>query len=46
MNNFTKETYQTKREILTFSKKIAEGTRKTIFKFIQDMVYGILGRRN
>lgn len=46
MNNFTKETYQTKREILTFSKKIAEGTRKSTVKFTQDMVYGILGRRN
>ncbi len=46
MNNFTKETYQMKREILTFSKKIAEGTRKPILKFTQDMIYGILARKN
>lgn len=46
MNNFTKETYQTKREILTFSKKIAERTRKATLKFTQDMVYGILARKN
>ncbi len=46
MNNFTKETYQTKRKILTFSKKIAEGTRKPILKFTQDMIYGMLARKN
>ena len=46
MNNFTKETYQTKREILTFSKKIAKGTRKPTFKFIQDMTYGLLASKN
>ncbi len=46
MINFTKETYQMKREILTFSKKIAKGTRKPTTKFVQDMVYGILARKN
>lgn len=46
MNYFTKETYQTKRDILTFTKKIAKNTRKPTFKFIQDMVYGILARKN
>lgn len=46
MNNFTKETYQTKREILIFSKKIANETKKTTLKFTQDMIYGILARKN
>jgi len=46
MNYFTKETYQTKREILNFSKKIAKSTRKPTLKFTQDMVYGILTRKN
>lgn len=46
MNNYTKETYQTKRDILTFSKKMAKGTRKPVLKFTQDMIYGILARKN
>ncbi len=46
MINFTKETYQTKREILNFSKKISKGTRKPTTKFVQDLVYGILSRKN
>lgn len=46
MNYFTKETYQTKREILNFTQKIAKNTRKPTFKFIQDMVYGLLARKS
>jgi len=46
MNYFTKETYQLKRGIIEFSKKIAKNTRKPIKKLTQDIVYGILARRN
>ena len=41
MDNFTTNTYQMKREILNFSKKICEGVSKPEFKFVSDMVYGI-----
>ncbi len=46
MNNFTKETYQTKREILNFSKKITEGTFKPMQKLTQDIIYGILSSKS
>lgn len=46
MNNFTKETYQLKRGILNFSKKITINVRKPIIKFTEDMTYGILARKN
>ncbi len=46
MTNYTKETYQTKRDILNFTKKIAQGTRKATYKLAQDIVYGILTRKN
>lgn len=42
MANFTSNTYQMKREILTFSKKISRKLSKPEKKFTADMVYGIL----
>ena len=41
MINFTTNTYEMKREIVKFSKKICEGSKKPILKFITDMIYGI-----
>ncbi len=41
MNNFTTNTYEMKRDILNFSKKISEGLCKPDKKFIADMLYGI-----
>ena len=41
MINFTTNTYQMKREIVKFSKKICEGSKKPILKFVIDMIYGI-----
>lgn len=41
MNNFTTKTYEMKREILTFSKKITKGLNKSTNKFVMDMEYGI-----
>lgn len=46
MNNFTKETYQTKREIFNFSKKITKGTFKPTQKLTQDMIYGMLSSKS
>ena len=42
MANFTSNTYQMKREILTFSKKISRHLSKPDRKFTADMTYGIL----
>ena len=42
MANFTSNTYQMKREILTFSKKISHKLPKPERKFIADMDYGML----
>ena len=41
MNNFTTNTYEMKREILIFSKKISNGLDKPTSKFVSDMIYGI-----
>ena len=41
MNNYTMEVYETKREILNFSKKMSEGLNKRERKFIYDMQYGL-----
>jgi len=41
MNYFTTNTYETKREIVNFSKKISEGANKTTKKFVMDMQYGL-----
>ena len=42
MLNFTSNTYQMKREILTFSNKISRGLSKPDRKFFADMTYGML----
>ena len=42
MVNFTSNTYQMKREILSFSNKISRNLPKPDRKFIADMNYGIL----
>lgn len=34
-------TYEMKREILNFSKKISEGLNKCTSKFVMDMEYGL-----
>ena len=41
MNYFTTNTYELKREIVTFSKKIANGVNKSTSKFVMDMEYGL-----
>ena len=41
MNNFTTNTYEMKREIVNFSKKVTDGVNKSTSKFIMDMIYGI-----
>lgn len=41
MNNFTTNTYEMKREILKFSKKISNGLNKSEIKFVEDIEYGI-----
>ena len=41
MINFTTNTYQMKREIVNFSKKICEGSSKPKNKFVTDMIYGM-----
>lgn len=42
MTNFTSNTYQMKREILSFSNKISKNLPKPEKKFMADMNYGIL----
>ena len=42
MTNFTSNTYQMKREILTFSNKISRQLSKPDRKFSADMTYGML----
>lgn len=46
MTNYTTETYQTKRDILNFLRKVSTGVRKPAMKLINDMTYGILASRN
>ena len=41
MNNITTNTYEMKREILNFSKKVSEGVNKATTKFVMDMQYGL-----
>ena len=41
MNNFTANTYEMKREIVNFSKKISLGLNKPTSKFLLDMQYGL-----
>lgn len=42
MNNCTMNTYEMKREIVNFSKKICKNSDKPTSKFASDMIYGIL----
>ena len=46
MTNYTTETYQMKRGILNFTKKISDGTRKPTIKLTQDIIYGISRSKN
>lgn len=39
MNNFTTNTYQIKREIVNFSKKICKNSNKVESKFVTDMIF-------
>jgi len=41
MNNYTTDLYETKREIVNFSKKLSKGLNKSDTKFVMDMIYGI-----
>ena len=41
MNNFTTNTYEMKREIERFTKKITENLDKVSIKFVMDMQYGL-----
>lgn len=41
MSNFTMNCYETKREILNFSKKIVKDLNKKHIKFVGDMQYGL-----
>ncbi len=41
MNNFTKETYEMKKEILKFSEKITKNLSKPESKFVKNIEYGI-----
>lgn len=41
MNNYTMNTYEIKREIVNFSKKMTKGLSKPKQKFVLDMQYGI-----
>lgn len=41
MNYSTTNTYEMKREIVTFSEKISKGVNKSTSKFVMDMQYGL-----
>lgn len=41
MNNYTMETYEMKREIVNFTKKMTKGLNKTTGNFLLDMQFGI-----
>ena len=46
MNNFTTNTYEMKRDIVNFSKKICKNSDKPETKFVTDMIYGISKSKN
>ena len=46
MVNFTSNTYQMKREILTFSNKISKYLPRPDKKFTADMTYGMLAAKS
>lgn len=41
MNNSTMNSYEMKRDILNFSKKVSKGVNKSATKFLMDMQYGL-----
>lgn len=41
MTNFTTNSYEMKREIVNFSKKLSKGVNKALNKFVMDMQYGL-----
>ena len=41
MNNFTTNSYEMKREIINFAKKVSNNLKKSTTKFVLDMQYGI-----
>ena len=41
MNNFTMNSYEMKRDIVNFSKKLSEGVNKSTSKFVMNMEYGL-----
>ena len=41
MNYFTTDLYETKREIVIFSEKLASGLSKPECKFVMDMMFGL-----
>ena len=46
MNNYTINTYEMKRDIVKYSKKICDGASKPQTKFTMDMIYGIFKSKN
>lgn len=46
MNDFTTNTYEMKRDIVNFSKKICKNSDKPETKFVTDMIYGISKSKN
>ena len=41
MSYFTTDLYETKRELIIFSEKLAQGLSKSKKKFLMNMLYGI-----
>ena len=41
MNNYTMNSYEVKRDLVNFSKKISKGLNKPNTKFVMDMLFGI-----
>ena len=46
MSNSTTNTYQMKRDILNYSKKISNGCVRDKQKFTADMIYGLLAAKS
>ena len=41
MNNYTMNTYEMKRDLINYSKKISNGLNKSTSKLVMDLEYGI-----
>lgn len=41
MNNYTMNSYEVKRDLINFSKKLSESVNKSTSKFVMDMQYGL-----